>query len=142
MSSGLVKKGLAALLLSIVAPGLGQVYNGQLSKAVFSFVGLLGFLALSGAVGLVHSFMGLIVHVALLLSGYLFVVGEAVFTAIHQVRADRRPVHTWRSYVLGVLLLSINLLLGLGHAIPDRIPGRSEERRVGKECRSRWSPYH
>ena len=22
------------------------------------------------------------------------------------------------------------------------IDGRSEERRVGKECRSRWSPYH
>src|SRR2546430_16125787 len=22
------------------------------------------------------------------------------------------------------------------------IPNRSEERRVGKECRSRWSPYH
>ena len=21
-------------------------------------------------------------------------------------------------------------------------PARSEERRVGKECRSRWSPYH
>src|SRR2546429_9914486 len=25
-------------------------------------------------------------------------------------------------------------------AHPDRV--RSEERRVGKECRSRWSPYH
>src|SRR5256885_13758621 len=30
---------------------------------------------------------------------------------------------------------------------PDRLstdvgPVRSEERRVGKECRSRWSPYH
>src|SRR5256712_5916359 len=24
----------------------------------------------------------------------------------------------------------------------DRLVGRSEERRVGKECRSRWSPYH
>ena len=24
-----------------------------------------------------------------------------------------------------------------------KVPGgRSEERRVGKECRSRWSPYH
>ena len=23
-----------------------------------------------------------------------------------------------------------------------RKKGRSEERRVGKECRSRWSPYH
>src|SRR6266699_5257303 len=29
-------------------------------------------------------------------------------------------------------------------ALPVRIPLglRSEERRVGKECRSRWSPYH
>src|SRR2546429_2128620 len=26
--------------------------------------------------------------------------------------------------------------------IERREPGRSEERRVGKECRSRWSPYH
>ena len=27
---------------------------------------------------------------------------------------------------------------------PKGLPGlgRSEERRVGKECRSRWSPYH
>ena len=24
----------------------------------------------------------------------------------------------------------------------DNIAERSEERRVGKECRSRWSPYH
>ena len=24
----------------------------------------------------------------------------------------------------------------------DQIARRSEERRVGKECRSRWSPYH
>src|SRR2546421_2733326 len=28
--------------------------------------------------------------------------------------------------------------------VPARVgrPARSEERRVGKECRSRWSPYH
>jgi len=25
---------------------------------------------------------------------------------------------------------------------PRTVPQRSEERRVGKECRSRWSPYH
>ena len=25
---------------------------------------------------------------------------------------------------------------------PCRVMKRSEERRVGKECRSRWSPYH
>ena len=27
----------------------------------------------------------------------------------------------------------------IGHAVQRN---RSEERRVGKECRSRWSPYH
>src|SRR5256886_4833374 len=26
--------------------------------------------------------------------------------------------------------------------LPMARPARSEERRVGKECRSRWSPYH
>ena len=29
-----------------------------------------------------------------------------------------------------------------GQAIVQQMPPRSEERRVGKECRSRWSPYH
>src|ERR1035437_5443696 len=33
--------------------------------------------------------------------------------------------------------------VGLGLSIVSKIiDGRSEERRVGKECRSRWSPYH
>ena len=32
------------------------------------------------------------------------------------------------------------LLLPGGNTWDD--PMRSEERRVGKECRSRWSPYH
>ena len=26
--------------------------------------------------------------------------------------------------------------------VPYGLDTRSEERRVGKECRSRWSPYH
>src|SRR5260370_27680831 len=32
---------------------------------------------------------------------------------------------------------------GNGHShLQATLLGRSEERRVGKECRSRWSPYH
>ena len=31
---------------------------------------------------------------------------------------------------------------GMTPLTPDDIADRSEERRVGKECRSRWSPYH
>ena len=32
------------------------------------------------------------------------------------------------------------LLIVIAVVIPNYV--RSEERRVGKECRSRWSPYH
>ena len=42
------------------------------------------------------------------------------------------------------------VITGVGGYVPDYILTndeiskmvRSEERRVGKECRSRWSPYH
>ena len=30
----------------------------------------------------------------------------------------------------------------VNHCVNDIAVQRSEERRVGKECRSRWSPYH
>ena len=39
----------------------------------------------------------------------------------------------------------VALLAYLAAATPRRLhrrDSRSEERRVGKECRSRWSPYH
>src|SRR3989475_9178859 len=32
--------------------------------------------------------------------------------------------------------------IAAAHVEPADSLGRSEERRVGKECRSRWSPYH
>src|SRR2546430_17440057 len=50
--------------------------------------------------------------------------------------------------VVGAFIIGTIFLLALIIAIPDMqkfVAGagaRSEERRVGKECRSRWSPYH
>ena len=49
--------------------------------------------------------------------------------------ADYRDYDTWQ--FTGAL--DINMNIANAH---DNIDGRSEERRVGKECRSRWSPYH
>ena len=34
------------------------------------------------------------------------------------------------------------IYIGLDHGYGNIKTARSEERRVGKECRSRWSPYH
>ena len=36
----------------------------------------------------------------------------------------------------------VQLVNVLNDALVDERHRRSEERRVGKECRSRWSPYH
>ena len=43
--------------------------------------------------------------------------------------------HVHTTYSTDAFLWSLPILNGEG-------PHRSEERRVGKECRSRWSPYH
>ena len=40
------------------------------------------------------------------------------------------------------LILPITGLCKTMDKVTAVVAGRSEERRVGKECRSRWSPYH
>ena len=41
-------------------------------------------------------------------------------------------------------MIAASLLVDKGRTVLRNVPviERSEERRVGKECRSRWSPYH
>jgi pyruvate/2-oxoglutarate dehydrogenase complex dihydrolipoamide dehydrogenase (E3) component len=41
--------------------------------------------------------------------------------------------------IVGAGPAGLSLALQAARALPE---ARSEERRVGKECRSRWSPYH
>ena len=61
---------------------------------------------------------------------------------LHGIAAKTGPLLA----ILGLILLGISLLLGseAGWDVfwKSYLVGRSEERRVGKECRSRWSPYH
>ena len=58
----------------------------------------------------------------------------------------RRPQDAEVLRALGARALPLDALdpdsiAALGQQL-DGQPIRSEERRVGKECRSRWSPYH
>ena len=68
-------------------------------------------------------------------------------------RHEQGLIHAAEGYAkstgkVGVCLVTsgpgaTNIITGLADAHYDSIPlVRSEERRVGKECRSRWSPYH
>ena len=40
------------------------------------------------------------------------------------------------------LMMFFPVITFICHWITDYYTSRSEKRRVGKECRSRWSPYH
>ena len=48
------------------------------------------------------------------------------------------------SYIQNPEKTEENVMVGSINCLPDTAfeQMRSEERRVGKECRSRWSPYH
>ena len=66
-------------------------------------------------------------------------VGKAREAALRAVRIPPTPAPPF------VALPNDAPVLPSGYkdvAIKDLFHPRSEERRVGKECRSRWSPYH
>ena len=72
-------------------------------------------------------------------------------TTYEQIELDKSLVE-YESKFLKENLEVIMMFYGdevLGITLPDKVvmkvvrtEARSEERRVGKECRSRWSPYH
>src|SRR3712207_8400995 len=59
------------------------------------------------------------------------------FDPEHGIPAGR----TWEQELYSALRRT-DAVVFLASEASVRSPWRSEERRVGKECRSRWSPYH
>src|SRR2546430_11010020 len=57
------------------------------------------------------------------------------------MRPELRPLPDEQTQALAAILARRRQLVEMLTAEKNRL-GRSEERRVGKECRSRWSPYH
>ena len=65
--------------------------------------------------------------------GLLLMLFSLEATAQLHMKANLQTNHLWRGIEVAdglVITGDVNYSL------------RSEERRVGKECRSRWSPYH
>src|SRR2546429_7008650 len=62
--------------------------------------------------------------------------------AVTGVQTCALPI-SWRELVPGlVATITFAPLFRPCSAVAPSVTVRSEERRVGKECRSRWSPYH
>ena len=80
--------------------------------------------------GIVDITQLLVMAVAYLAMPYAFTTESHVAVELLTDRLERRGK---------ALASAFGALLGLGLML---LIARSEERRVGKECRSRWSPYH
>jgi len=68
-----------------------------------------------------------------------------VLTLYASLDSFGRSAFVFFDFVTAIVLIVLVLMhsgrdTGMGGM--GYVPARSEERRVGKECRSRWSPYH
>src|SRR2546429_187639 len=68
---------------------------------------------------------------------YLMVRSDCAFPTLYQIRQQGR-------FTTPVAYATAHMAALFIKFFPRELAGvfRSEERRVGKECRSRWSPYH
>src|SRR5258707_6507827 len=87
-------------------------------------------------------------------ASYTYLLSEVHFFFFFSSR--RRHTRYWRDWSSdvcssdlyaefpppGAMMRGDNLIPRSSKADKDLWRSRSEERRVGKECRSRWSPYH
>ena len=108
---------------------------GFYDRQIYLHYGLYGF-----SVAVLGSALGL-------LAGY-----SVVADLVMKIKRSTLTLPTWDKVVGGdsiLLILLIILVCTMAAVITTRrvvknnpSTTRSEERRVGKECRSRWSPYH
>src|SRR2546422_10935633 len=74
--------------------------------------------------------------------GCIWIIGTLYSSRIAVISARRRSI-TESSVALSALSrCRTAIAISNAKGIRDTASVRSEERRVGKECRSRWSPYH
>jgi len=122
----LERRPLLALLLSLILPGLGQWYNGQLNKGIFLFLGF-AFISLPLiawiALYLSSQWMSILLLLSLVIS-----VGIYVYSAVDaSLTARRHPcieLQTWQQpgvYVSIVLFAYLVVIGNLTHYIRDQL---------------------
>ena len=117
----LLEAPIAPTLLRLAAPNvLVMLAQAGVGLIETYFVGKLGTDALAG--------MALVFPVVMLMQmTSAGAMGGGIASAIARALGARRPDDAER---------------GVVDVAGSAVRARSEERRVGKECRSRWSPYH
>lgn len=108
MEEHIRRKPLTAFVLSFLTPGLGQLYNGQVSKALLLYLLGLLIMVFCSFYGLFFSSNGLVIWLAMMLGYMLFVMIDAAISAnrLHTIKAKK--YNRWYFYIL---IIFINVFL-------------------------------
>lgn len=110
------RKPLIAFLLSFLAPGLGQIYNGQLKKGIAFSILVLLLLLFFGLSRLCTTFTGFFVFLFLHFTVFLYAIIDAVNQARKQTEFTPKAYNKWYFYLLYPILF-------LGLYYPDYFLG-------------------
>jgi signal peptidase I len=113
------RKPILAFLFSLVTPGLGQIYNGQLKKGLFYLVGfLLVYVVFSF---LLLTFYGMICYLIIMLGFSLFILLDALLGAVKLKAIALKSYNKWYIYLIIFLLGSVVIRPLLGWTIKNNI---------------------
>ena len=113
-----------------------------LSIIIFSNLLLIGYVL--GNIGVISLLICLCFYVSFINVNHLRNICIIIASYLFCVICDNVYSLLWDSFIYPINQLQANTTYYLIYLISFCIviACRSEERRVGKECRSRWSPYH
>jgi signal peptidase I len=113
------RKPILALLFSLITPGLGQIYNGQVKKGVSYIVGfLLVYVVFSF---LLFKFYGMIFYLMIMIGLFIFILRDALLTAAKLQAITLGPYNRWYIYLILFLLSSVVIRPLLGWTIRNYI---------------------
>ncbi|MGE5412438.1 MAG: signal peptidase I [Clostridiales bacterium] len=95
-----------AAILSIIAPGLGQIYNGQLKKGLYLFTTTYFlYIVLVAVFKILSTFTGAVLFAFISMSWVLFLATYAVTISIKRKEKEIKPFNKWYFYI-GFLLIN------------------------------------
>jgi signal peptidase I len=115
------RKPLVALLLSIVTPGLGQMYNGQMKRGIILYLGAFFLPIIFFSTGSFFNFYIMLLCMAILLAFLLFVWSDAFTGAVKSKEITLKPYNKWYLYLLIILITSFVIQPSLGSSIKNNI---------------------
>ena len=106
------RKVILAFLFSILVTGLGQLYNGQLKKALFFSLGVLIFLISINVIGLKVHFWVYFIALIILVILWLFIAIEAALTACKSKEYKLKAYNKWYIYLLSAVIWHFSFYMG------------------------------